>query len=139
MLRQMSYGIVLLFLAMLTPGDLREKKIPVNTTLFFAVPGAIYRLLISSFSGREVLECLIPGGILILFAVLTKESIGFGDGFVVFVMGLWTEGWFTTIAVCISIFCSGICGFIFWVMRKEDQIPFVPFLLIGMEVSLLYA
>ncbi|MDY5868775.1 MAG: hypothetical protein SPK58_00045 [Lachnospiraceae bacterium] len=84
------------------------------------------------------MESLIPGGMLILLAVLTGESIGLGDGIVVTVFGLWTGIMFTTITVCTGIIFSGICGFFFWIIGEKRLIPFVPFLLIGMEVSLFY-
>ena len=74
-----------------------------------------------------------------MLAVLTKEQIGFGDGIAVAVLGLWTGGWFTFITVCIALLLSGICGCLFGALHKRETVPFMPFLLIGMEVSLLYA
>lgn len=135
---QIAYCVMLSFLGILAPEDIKENKLSVSKMLLFAITGAIYRLLISSLSVREFLESLIPGVILILLAVLTGESIGLGDGIVVSVLGLWTGVMFTTITVCVGIFFSGICGFLFWILGKREFIPFVPFLLLGMEVSLFY-
>ena len=138
MTEQIAYCVMLFFLGILTTEDIKENKLSARKIMFFAVTGAIYRLLISSFSGRDFLESLIPGGMLILLAVLTGESIGLGDGIVVTVFGLWTGIMFTTITVCTGIIFSGICGFFFWIIGEKRLIPFVPFLLIGMEVSLFY-
>ena len=139
MAQKTAYGIALLFLAILTPEDIRERRISVSRLLLFAIFGFAFRLAVSSFSGCEMIGCLITGGVLILLAVLTKEQIGFGDGIAVAVLGLWTGGWFTFITVCIALLLSGICGCLFWALHKRETVPFMPFLLIGMEVSLLYA
>lgn len=139
MTQKMAYGIALLFLAILTPEDIRERRISVSKLLFFAVTGIGFRLAFSSFSGCEMIGCLITGGFLILLSALTKEEIGFGDGIAVTVLGLWTGGWFTFITVCIALLLSGICGCLFLALHKRETVPFMPFLLIGMEVSLLYA
>ena len=139
MAQKTAYGIALLFLAILTPEDIRERRISVSKLLFFAVTGIRFRLAVSSFSGYEMIGCLITGGFLILLSILTKEEIGFGDGIAVTVLGLWTGGWFTFITVCIALLLSGICGCLFGALHKRETVPFMPFLLIGMEVSLLYA
>ena len=140
MLKQMTYCAGLLFLAILVPEDIREKKISLNKLLPFAVSGLFYRLSVSfGFEKNgEIIMCLIPGGILILLAILTHEAIGFGDGVVVLILGLWTGGLLTVKAVSIGIMLSGICGCVLLVMKKKEPIPFIPFLLMGMEVSLLY-
>ena len=139
MVQKTAYGIALLFLAILTPEDIRERRISVSRLLLFAISGFAFRLAVSSFSYYEMIGCLITGGFLILLSILTKEEIGFGDGIAVTVLGLWTGGWFTFITVCIALLLSGICGCLFWALHKRETVPFMPFLLIGMEVSLLYA
>ena len=129
----------LMLLAFLTPEDIREKTISVNTVLLFMILAIIYRGLVGCLFSYEMVESLIPGGILLLLSVITKESIGFGDGIVVVVLGLWTGTWFTTLVVCVAILLAGIYGVICIIKKRKDPIAFVPFLLIGMEVVLAYA
>ena len=129
----------LLFLAVLAKEDIREKKISVNKLVWFALIAAMYRILIRQFTWQEIAGCLIPGGMLLLLSWITKESIGYGDGMAVMVLGLWLGGWFTLQVLGIGIILSGIYAGIRLARRKKDAIPFIPFLLAGMEVALIYA
>ena len=81
---------------------------------------------------------MMPGGILLLLSLITKESIGYGDGMTVIVLGLWTGGWFAFHVFCIGILLAGICAVFYLIKGKKDTIPLIPFLLIGMEVALIY-
>ena len=114
----------LLLLTVTAAEDIREKKISVCTVTVFAIAAVIYHM---------------PGSMLVLISLLTGESIGYGDGVLVMTLGLWLGGIFTLTVTVTGIMISGIYGVICLLRRKYDPIPFVPFLLIGMEVALLYA
>lgn len=137
--KYVAYCISLLFLAGLSAGDIREKKIPVYSVAFFAVSAVLYRIVTGQFSWDELKWGMAPGWILLLLAFLTKESIGYGDGMMVLALGLWTGGWFALAVMCIGIMLSGVWGMVCIFRKKAEPIPFVPFLLLGMEVALLYA
>lgn len=137
--RIISYGASLIFLARLAAGDIREKRISVCMVLFFALFAILYRIFTRQFLWNEIGGCLLPGGVLLLLAFLTKEAIGYGDGMTVLALGLWTGGWFALAVVCIGIMLSGGFGIICLLRRRTEPVPFVPFLLLGMEVMLLYA
>ena len=71
--------------------------------------------------------------------VITKENIGYGDGLTVIVLGLWTGIWFTFYVLCVGLMLSGFCAAVYLIKKKRETIPLIPFLLIGMEVVLIYA
>lgn len=129
----------LLFLTVLTVQDIKEKRISIYKLLIFAVMALIHCIFIKQFSWQEILKCMIPGSILLFLSLITKESIGYGDGMTVMVLGLWTGGQFAFQVLCTGIILSGICAMVYLVKGKKDTIPFVPFLLAGMEVVLIYA
>ncbi|MDY2699979.1 MAG: prepilin peptidase [Suilimivivens sp.] len=129
----------LLFLAELSAEDVREKKVSVYKVLVFTVLALIYRAFTNQLFWMEMIINLVPGGMMILLAILTKEGIGYGDGMTVMVLGLWTNVWFTTGVLCVAILLSGIFGSICLIVTKREVIPFVPFLLVGLEVMLFYA
>ena len=54
------------------------------------------------------------------------------------VLGLWTGGWFTLKTVCTAVMLSGVWGLACLIKKKTEPIPFIPFLLLGMEVVLAY-
>ena len=129
----------LLLLAALTPEDIKKKTISLNKVMLFAILAIIYRGLTKQIFCGEAVGCLMPGAVLLLLSAITKESIGFGDGVVVMVLGLWIGGWFTMLAVCIGMLFAGIYGGVCLIRKRKEPIAFVPFLLLGVEVALAYA
>ena len=99
----------------------------------------IYWIFKGEFSWQELLWNAIPGVMLLLLSIITKENIGYGDGLTVIVLGLWTGIWFTFYVLCAGLMLSGVYAAIYLVKKKGETIPLIPFLLIGMEVVLLYA
>ncbi len=139
MVERVALCAELLFLAELSAEDVREKKVSVYKVLVFTVLALIYRAFTNQLFWMEMIINLVPGGMMILLAILTKEGIGYGDGMTVMVLGLWTNVWFTTGVLCVAILLSGIFGSICLIVTKREVIPFVPFLLVGLEVMLFYA
>lgn len=126
-------------MAVLSAEDIREKKISACKIFIFAVFAVMYRGLEYQYPFSEIVCCILPGGILLLVSLLTKESIGYGDGVAVMVLGLWTGAWFTAGVLCVAVILAGLFGIGYLVMGKRDAIPFIPFLLVGLEVMLFYA
>lgn len=133
-----SYLGGFMLLVSLAMEDIREKKISVKKVAAFAAAAVLYRSLCGELSWGKIMTSLIPGTMLLLLAFLLKESIGTGDGIAVIALGLWTSGWFAFASAASGMVLSGIYGMFCLVRRKRDPFPFVPFLLLGMEVVLLY-
>ena len=132
------YCVSLLLLALLAAEDIREKKISAGIIMAFALGAVLYQMVLGCFFWREAMISLLPGCMLILVSFLTKESIGYGDGALVMTLGLWTGGRFALGVMLIGIMLSGVYGLCCLLKRRRDPIPFVPFLLLGMEVMLIY-
>ena len=128
----------LLFLAVLAVQDIKEKKVSIYKLLISAAMAVIYWIFKGEFSWQELLWNAIPGVMLLLLSIITKENIGYGDGLTVIVLGLWTGIWFTFHVLCAGLMLSGVYAAIYLVKKKGETIPLIPFLLIGMEVVLLY-
>lgn len=137
-MNQLKYCGVLIFLAILSSEDIREKRISVKTVLLGALTAIICRLTSGQTSGIEIAGSLVPGALLLLLSVITKESIGKGDGIVVMVLGLWIGGQMTFLVVCLAVWAAGIFAAVFLIRKKHELIPFIPCLLMGMEVLLFY-
>lgn len=133
-----TYLAGFLFLAVLAAQDLKEKKISTYKLVIFAILAIFYLVVTKQFFWQTILRDMIPGIILLLLSLLTKESIGYGDGLTVIVLGLWTGGWFAFHVFCIGTVLSGVCAVIYLIRGKKDTIPLIPFLLVGMEVALIY-
>lgn len=133
-----AYCAGLVLLAMLAAEDIRERKISVNKLLIFALLAVCYRIFMKELWWQEILGAVSPGIMLLLLSWSTNESIGYGDGMTVVVLGLWMGGWFTLQILGIGILLTGIYAVWRVIRKKRGVIPFVPFLLAGMEVALIY-
>ena len=131
-----AYCSGLFLLASLVKEDIKERKVSAKKILIFAIGAGIYIMLVEQPAWQEIGKRLLPGIGLLLLAFFTKESIGYGDGAAVLVLGLWTGAEFTLRTVCVGFILSGIYGGICILQKKTEPMPFVPFLLVGMEVVL---
>lgn len=137
-MRQLKYCGAIMFLAMLSLEDIREKRISVNRVVVGALTAVICRFITGEASFITIISGFIPGIVLLLLSVATGESIGKGDGIVVMVLGLWIGGQMTFLAVCLAIWAAGIFAVVCLIRKRRELIPFVPCLLMGMEVLLFY-
>ncbi|MCQ2082585.1 MAG: A24 family peptidase [Lachnospiraceae bacterium] len=132
----------LIFLSILSFQDIKEKKISSMIVFGYLILGISYSL--SNYSGRETLISLMFGLFLLAFCIFTKEGIGLGDVLVILSIGAW-NGFFDSI----YIFFTALIIFDFFVLimivsskiRKKKnilskEVPFIPFVLIGMVVIL---
>mgnify|MGYP001024839549 CR=1 FL=1 len=134
-----SYCGGLLTLAVLAAEDIRKKELSVSRLVLSGASALLYLVFSGQFTLGELPGRIFPGAVLLLLAWLTGEGIGYGDGMTVLVLGLWTGGWFAACAAGTGIMLAGTFGGICLLRNRRELIPFVPFLLLGMEVMLFYA
>lgn len=131
-----QYSAGLLFLAGLSREDIRERRISLYKPAFFGAVGLFYGCCIEGNLPYEMLCRALPGGLFLLLAACTKEAVGYGDGAVILVLGLWLGELFTFFTVAAAFCMAGIYGAYCRIRGKKEPFPFVPFLLSGMEVCL---
>lgn len=84
---------------------------------------------------------LLPGAVFFLIGFITKEKVGYGDGWVLLMIGLFLD-----FSRCFFILLTGLLiesavALILLAFRKikrDKEIPFCPFLLLGMGVMLCF-
>lgn len=127
-------------LVVLSGVDLRTRKIPLVPVLALGMFFVIYRI----WSGAPVLELVtgtIPGGILILVAAVTKESIGYGDGVVLVVFGLLCGAVKTVAVLGMALLLAAVVSMILLALKKvgrKTELPFLPCLCSGYLLFLLW-
>lgn len=80
---------------------------------------------------------LLPGIMFWMISFMTKEKVGYGDGWVLIMIGL-----FAGLIRCFLILLTGLIAesvillilLIFRKVNKDGEVPFVPFLLLGLGV-----
>lgn len=114
--------------------DIRKKKINLIVTGCCLTAGVLWQVFGEETAGYDVLLSLIPGLLLLAAACLTEQKIGYGDGWVITAVGVWTG--FRDIFLILTngmIACAICSGFLLALkkVRRGDSLPFVPFLLAG--------
>lgn len=135
-------AVLLGWIAMATAAmfDVKTKRIPLPLIGAAAcgsfLAGAIC-LRNGTCSLQELAASLMPGAILLLVALLTREAVGCGDGLLLLVTGP-LFGW-QKMLLCLpaALLLTTFASVILLVLKKADRktkIPFVPFLAAGMGV-----
>lgn len=113
--------------------DIRSKRLPVWITVAGALLGVMFWVIEDDFRVASLLG-LLPGILFLLFARISKEAIGYGDGFSICMMGIYLEVE-TLLSVCMcALFLAGIVALVLLVSGKrkgKQEIPFIPFLLLS--------
>lgn len=132
--------ILLLGLAGLGVEDLHTKQVSSLPILVLAVIGCVLSVISGDWGSWNVLLRFLPGGAMLLLAWMTKESIGYGDAWILLCMGCFmTEIQMMNLCV-IALSLSGLFALFLLLVRRKSrktQIPFVPFLLAGYGIILL--
>lgn len=119
--------------SMLAVQDYRKKSLPrvILIVLFAASVG--FRM----YLGEELISwvlCVLPGMLFFLISYVTKEGVGYGDSYVILILGIYL-GIRNTIGICmIAVLCMALLsmvGMAFWHWKRTKRLPFLPFLALG--------
>lgn len=127
-------GIMLGHLGVCAYSDWKSKEIPTFTMILFSIS----TVLLTIVCGEENLGLVAGGGVVgllfFLISKLTKEAIGYGDSWVILLLGIYLGGvrllWLLFFA---SVGASLFSLFYLWKhnWKKSSTIPFVPFLAVA--------
>lgn len=126
-MKECILGVVLLIQGLI---DLKHKEIPI----LVSVMGAVVGIGICILEKREIgslLLAILPGIVALLFARMSHEALGYGDGVLFVVMGIYLSLENVLEIALIAFGMAGVWALILiTICRKERsyQIPFVPFL-----------
>lgn len=126
--------VLLLGLAFCGLEDYRKKEIHLLPVLLMSVVGALLSVLGKDWTDWTIICRFAPGMLLFLLAWFTKESIGYGDAWVLLGLGCFLSAIEILNLSMIAISVAGLVAlFLLLVKRKgrKTRIPFVPFLLVG--------
>ena len=130
--------IALLFILICAVYDCKTKEIPVWIITLF---GTIAIIIMAASGNKEdvmpVIYAFVPGAFLLLLSLCTKESVGYGDGFVVLVIGLLVGFAPCVSAVCAAFVLSGIFSFFLLILHRinvKSRLAYMPFLAAGLGV-----
>lgn len=131
--------ILLICLAILSIWDIKKKMIPVIPIVLTGILLAGYRL----WTGVGLIVPglgLLPGIVLLIAALCTKESIGYGDGLVFCMIGIGCGVQKTMAVLGLSLLAAALTAMVVLVTRKgnrKTKLPFLPCILLGYLLCLI--
>ena len=114
--------------------DLRKKKISNQYLWLGGIAGITYSLIImitGGFVWKERFMAILPGVLILAIAKITNEKIGYGDGWVILVLGNFMKFYEICIMFQLAIILTAVVSGILLCTKKagrEHKIPFLPFL-----------
>ena len=138
-MQEINKVLILIFLALLSVFDIKTKQIPLWLILTFAVIFAGMCFVNGYVGHAALLLRLLPGIFLLAVAFATKQSMGYGDGVALLLVGLLLDIWTSTALLLLALLISAATSVIILLSKKGDRqtkLPFMPFMLAAWMVML---
>jgi leader peptidase (prepilin peptidase)/N-methyltransferase len=133
--------IVICFFFLLFEGwqDKKRKKIFLLPVPIVAVAGMVLCFMQSPEDAVFALLGALPGAVVLLLAYATGEKIGYGDGFVLMGSGVLLGLRMNLLMLLFGLFLAALNSI--WILirkkgNRKTEIPFVPFLVPGLTLSI---
>ena len=145
-IQSLVYIILLSALIIIAFIDLQEQIIPDVISLPGIVVGLILSFIVPYMSFiNSVLGTLVGGGIILISArvgsiIFKKEAMGGGDAKLTAMIGAFLGWRYTIISLFLGFFLGALTGIILImtkIKKREDVIPFGPFIALGSIITLL--
>lgn len=131
-----EYGVSVVFVVVCSVFDIRRKEVPVLLVGVFGLL-ALIAAIIRKSELYPLLYSFIPGAAMLALSLCTRESIGYGDGLIVLVLGVFLglgQCWAVVLSGLILSAAAGLVLLIFHKVNGKTRIPFIPFLAAGLGV-----
>lgn len=138
---QSVYMAFLVYLAIESHRDIKEREISVKSTIWFVMIGMLQKAGMYIFQGidmtagsavRSLLMALLPGVVLLLLGRITRQAVGYGDGLLLLVCGLYLggkEAGVLFVTGLLVLFPISLVLLISGQAKRKTQLPFAPCLL----------
>jgi len=126
-------SMLIVFLAVNAWTDIRSRRVLVWTAWLCGAIGIVYAIYRGEISPAAA-EALIPGAVFLTIGKITNEAVGYGDGIVILVMGIYLGLWATVSSIMMALLFASFWAMIlsvFYKRKKQDSFAFIPFLLLG--------
>ena len=143
---KISYLVWFLLLSVVSWQDFQKQEISSRQTALsswlpfrLGSPGTGIQIFEGSVSLGAWFGGILLGAALLFLAFVTREEIGYGDGWLVLVMGMSLGLKFSFLSFLLALGISALVGgclLIFRKVRRNYRLPFAPFLLAGSVLSL---
>ena len=131
--------LLFLFLGICAVFDGIEREIPLAVVWMGMLTAIVLHIqgLAGDTSWTAMVMSILPGVMFWMLSFVTGEKVGYGDGWMLIMIGLYTGLWKCFLILLTGLVSESLLLLILLVVRrisKDRQIPFAPFLLFGMGV-----
>lgn len=132
-------AVLFVYLSIAAATDIKKKTVSVRLALVFGALAAAAGFLARTDFPAWAAGAL-PGIFLLAAAWLTHESVGYGDGCVLLVTGLFTgfSAGAGILMTALLLLCPVSLVLLIWKRDRRRTLPFVPFLLAAYIVWLIF-
>ena len=131
--------VLFLFLAVCAVSDGCSRQVPLAVVWLGMLTAAGLRVggMMGEVNLMSVLLSLVPGAGFFLLSFLTEEKVGYGDGWVLLMIGLFTGIYRCFLILFFGLVAESAAAVVLLAIgkvKRDREIPFLPFLLLGMGV-----
>lgn len=126
--------IILGMLGFYAVEDMKKKKITIHYLPVFAAIGIFMHLYYQNAGILSILGGMLQGMGILVLSLVTRESIGAGDGLILVVTGIYLGAGKNFELFMISLVYAAVFSLGLLVLgrkKRKYEIPFIPFLLAG--------
>ena len=127
------------FLGICAVCDGVEREVPLVVVWLGIITAVVLHLqgLGGDRTWQDVALSVIPGVMFWILSFISSEKVGYGDGWILVMIGLFLGLWKCFLILMIGLISSSFVVLILLAVRRvsrDYQLPFAPFLLFGMGV-----
>ncbi len=114
--------------------DIKKREFPLPFLGLCGLGVMCVIMAAGGFSISELIGGVCVGGVLLLVALATKESIGIGDGVIFCITGVCLGLWKNLFLLFGATLICAVCGAVLLAAKKctrKESLPFAPFVLIS--------
>ena len=118
-----------MMLALETFSDIRTKTVSGLRIIIFIIIGIPVNIIMRYQTLWSAVGGILVGGILLIYAFITKGGIGIGDGLMFVCLGIYLGLSVNLRLLFFSLITAAVLGGIYAVIKKrsiKSQIPFIP-------------
>ena len=134
---------IILILAAASVEDVRKREVSALAILSCTLVSAAavgYGAYRGDFDALSLLLSLLPGAAVLFVALMSREGVGYGDGFLILASGPALGAGAVYLGLLAALFAAAaFSGILITIKRagRRTRIPFVPFMALGMGAMIL--
>lgn len=131
---------IIIFLLVCTVLDVKTRKLPVWFMLLGSVAAVAFRAINLGEDTVTWVGGIIIGIFFLMLSKWTGEGLGYGDSWMILILGISLGLWDILLLLSIALISSGILAVMLLIRGKWSRkvsFPFIPFLMLG-YVGVLY-